>query len=73
MTPAGDIRPSEALRGKLVKTAWNDASPESVVNTVENFYVSSDIIGTEDDSLWEQDFEEKYATVMRVLAGASYS
>lgn len=34
-TPAGDIRTSEALRGKLVKTAWNDVSPESIVNTVE--------------------------------------
>jgi len=24
--------------------------------------VSSDINGTEDDSLWEEDYEEKYAT-----------
>lgn len=35
MTPAGDIRPSEALCGKLVKTAWNDVSPESIVDTVQ--------------------------------------
>jgi hypothetical protein len=35
LTPAGDKRrPSEALLGKLVKTAWNDISPESIFNTV---------------------------------------
>jgi hypothetical protein len=34
LTPAGDIRPSEVLCRKLVKTAWNDVSPEFVVNTV---------------------------------------
>jgi hypothetical protein len=35
LTPAGDIRPSETVNVKLVKTAWNDVSPESIVSTVE--------------------------------------
>lgn len=34
LTPIGDIRPSEVLCRKLVKTAWNDVSPEFIVNTV---------------------------------------
>jgi len=61
LTPAGDIRPSEALRGKLVKTAWN-FHQNPLLTQLKKCCVSSDINGTEDDSQWEEDYEEKYAT-----------
>jgi hypothetical protein len=34
--------------------------------------VSSDINGTEDDSQWEEDYEEKYATSEESVGWASY-
>jgi hypothetical protein len=60
LTPAGNIRrPSEALLGQWIKTAWNDISPESIGKGFKKCCVSNDMNGTEDDDvLWEQNHEE---------------
>jgi hypothetical protein len=59
LTPAGNIRrPSEALFGQWIKTAWDDISPESIVKGFKKCYMSNDMNGTEDDVLWEDDHEE---------------
>jgi len=33
-----------------------------LLTQLKKYCVSSDINGTEDDSVWQEDFEEKYAT-----------
>jgi hypothetical protein len=58
LTPAGNIRPSEAVLGQWIKTAWDDISPESIVKGFKKCCVSNDTNGTEDDALWEEDHEE---------------
>jgi hypothetical protein len=61
-------RPSEALLGQWIKTAWDDISPESIVKGFRRCCVSNDMNGTEDDVLWEEDHEEKtLVLVMKVL------
>jgi hypothetical protein len=57
-TPAENIRPSEALLGQWIKTAWDDISPESIVRGFKKCCVSNDVNGIEDDVLWEEDHEE---------------
>jgi hypothetical protein len=51
LTPAENIRrPSEALLGQWIKTAWDDISPESIVKWFKKCCVSNDMNGTEDDA-----------------------
>ena len=50
LTPAGNIRrPSEALLGCWIETAWMDISPKS-----------NDVNGAENDVLWESGQEENF-------------
>jgi hypothetical protein len=59
LTPVRNIRrPSEALLGQWIKTAWDDISPESIVRGFKKCCVSNDMNGTEDHVLWEEDHEE---------------
>jgi hypothetical protein len=59
LTPAGNIRrPSEALHGQWIKTAWDDISPESIIKGFKKRCLSNDMNGTEDDVLWKEDHEE---------------
>jgi hypothetical protein len=52
LTSAGNIRrPSEALLGQWIKTAWDDILPESIVKGLKKCCVSNDMNGTEDDVL----------------------
>jgi hypothetical protein len=58
VTPAGNIRrPSEALRGLCVKTAWNDIYPGFFVQVFEKCCWSKCVNGMY-YVLWEEDHEE---------------
>jgi hypothetical protein len=42
----------------VIKTAWDDISPDSIIKGFKKCCVSNSMNGTEDDVLWEEDHEE---------------
>jgi hypothetical protein len=62
VTPAGDIRPSEALCGSLLKLLGMMFHRNPLLTQFKHCCVSNDIKITEDGALWVEDCEERYAT-----------
>jgi hypothetical protein len=47
---AGSIRrPSEALQGQPIKSAWSGISPASIIRSLKVCGMSNDVQGTEED------------------------
>jgi hypothetical protein len=68
LTPAGNIRrPSEALPGQWIKTAWDDILPESIIKGFKKCCVSNDTNQTQDNACARKTVNKTLLLVIKVL------